>query len=286
MVVRYVAYIDEAGDEGFGKLAGAGPTAQSSWFAIGALLVTKEDDRHLPMWRDEIMDQFPKKKTRDLHFQLLKHEQRVQACLMLAQKPIGACLVASNKVTLLTHPKREIFKQKQYLYNYLTRYLLERLTAACRKKAALEHDDQAHLTVVFSRRRGTDYHVMREYLELMRDGRELMRPVRSINWSVLDPSDIAVENHSNKAGLQLADVFTSAVWNALEPNGYGFCEQRYGRILTPRLLKQMGQRLHCGLTLIPPFGKTPLNDEQEEFVEFVRRFKEEGRGPPAPGAHR
>ncbi|NLS03279.1 DUF3800 domain-containing protein [Rhizobium sp. P32RR-XVIII] len=274
MPQRFVAYVDEAGDEGFGKLAGKGPTAQSAWFAIGALVVSSEVDGQLPQWRNDIMDQFPKKRSRDLHFRDLKHEQRVQACLMLADKPVGGCVIASNKITLLSHPKKEIFKQKQHLYNYMTRFLLERLTAACRSKAKMESDDAAHLTVVFSRRRGTDYHVMREYLEFMRDGRELMKPVRSIDWSVLEPSDVAVENHSNRAGLQIADVFTSAVWNALEPNTYGFCEPRYGQVLTPRLLKQMGQRLNCGLTLIPPFGKTPLNDEQETFVEYVRRYQE------------
>ncbi|MGO7501507.1 DUF3800 domain-containing protein [Rhizobium johnstonii] len=271
LVQRFVAYVDEAGDEGFGKLAGTGPTAQSAWFALGAFVVSKDDDRALPKWRDEIMEQFPRKKARDLHFQHLKHEQRVQACMMLAEKPVGLCLIASNKVTLQTHPKREVFKQKQHLYNYMTRYLLERLTTACQKKAQVG-GEKAHLTVIFSRRRGTDYHVMREYLELMRDGRELLRPVRSIDWRVLDPADIAVENHSNRAGLQLADVFTSALWHALEPNGYGFCEPRYGKILTPKLLKHMSQRLNCGLTLIPPLHKCPLNDEQEEFVQFVRRF--------------
>ncbi|SDP06322.1 DUF3800 domain-containing protein [Phyllobacterium sp. OV277] len=271
--MRFIAYVDEAGDEGFGKLAEQGPTAQSSWFAIGACLVSDDDDKLLPVWRDEILRQFPKKRTLDLHFRDLKHDQRVQTCLMIAQRPIAACIVASNKVTLLTHPKREIFKKKQHLYNYLTRFLLERLTHACKRKAELEGDGQASLRVIFSRRRGTDYHAMREYLEFMRDGREVMKPVRTIDWSVLSPSDIAVENHSKRAGLQIADVFTSALWHAIEPNGYGFCESRYARSLATRLIKRRGQRLDCGLTLVPAYGKTPLNNEQTEFVEWIRCYK-------------
>lgn len=271
--MRFVAYVDEAGDEGFGKLASLERTAQSAWFAIGAIVLEEPNDRLLPTWRTEILSEFPKKKSPDLHFRELKHEQRVQTCRILAKRPIGACIVASNKITLLNHSKKEIFKQKQHLYNYLTRFLLERLTEACRTKALLEHRDRAHLTVVFSRRRGTDYHVMREYLELMRDGREILKPIRSIDWSVLDPADILVENHSKRAGLQIADVFTSAFWHALEPNSFGFCEGRYARTLTPKLLRAKGTRLGSGLTLIPPAYNSPLSDEQREFVEFVSKHK-------------
>ncbi|MGO7636706.1 DUF3800 domain-containing protein [Rhizobium leguminosarum] len=134
MVQNYVAYVDEAGDEGFGKLGAATRTAQSKWFAIGAMIVSESENRDLPSWRDSIMSDFPKKKSRDLHFRELKHDQRVHVCTILAGKPAGACIVASNKITLLTHPKRDVFKQKQHLYNYMTRFLLERLTSAARKR--------------------------------------------------------------------------------------------------------------------------------------------------------
>ncbi len=272
-MIKFVAYVDEAGDEGFGKLGTGEKTAQSKWFAIGAMVVQDTEDRNLPSWRNEIVDFFPRKKSRDLHFRDLKHEQRVQACRILATKPAGACVVVSNKVTLLSHPKKDIFKQKQYLYNYLTRFLLERITEACAQKARVEHRDKAHLTVVFSRRRGTDYQAMKQYLEFMRDGKELIRPVRSIDWSVLDPADIAVENHSIRAGLQLADVYTSAIWTALEPNEFGFYEPRYGQTLASRLMKKRSRRLGCGLTLIPPYGKTPLTDDENTFVCQVRDFQ-------------
>jgi len=43
-VHQYTAYIDEAGDEGFGKLA-AGPIGgQSQWLLLGACLVSREND--------------------------------------------------------------------------------------------------------------------------------------------------------------------------------------------------------------------------------------------------
>jgi hypothetical protein len=269
MVKHFVAYIDESGDEGFGKLRSEGKTGQSRWLSIGAAIVSKENDRFVPSWRDEIIDLFPKRQNRDLHFRFMNHDQRVAACSVLATKPVGICVIASNKETLLDSSKLEIFKRKGYLYNYLVRFLLERVTHAV-ALAAVRVKDEARLSVEFSRRSGTDYQSMREYLCLMRDGREVLRPVRSINWDVLDPDDIRVENHSNRAGLQIADVLTSATSSALDPNQYGQIEPRYALMLKRRYIRHSKQILDCGLTLIPPVSKCPLNDEQRSFIEAMK----------------
>lgn len=265
---RFIAYVDEAGDEGFGKLSEEN-TGQSSWFSIGGCVVAEEDERALPSWRDEIMGAFKNRNSRDLHFRDLKHEQKVHACATIATKPIGACVVSSNKHTLPSHPKAEVFKTKQHLYNYLTRYFLERITSACKKKARIEHGAPASLRVVFSQRKGSDYEVMRDYLKFLRDGKEKIQPVRTIDWSVLDPDDIAVENHKVRAGLQIADLFTSAVWKAFEPNGYGHCEPRYAQEIAPRLMRSNKSRLNCGLTIIPPYSKCPLGTAQKEFLDWI-----------------
>lgn len=270
-MAEYVAYIDEAGDEGFDRLGTDQKTAQSQWFAIGGIIVSKENDRLLPSWRDEVLNYFPRKKTRELHFRELKHDQRLQTCRILSTKPIGMAVVCSNKITLLGHPKRNLFRQKQRLYNYLTRFLLERLTFACRQHGIRNNSLNPSLRIVFSRRRGTDYAVMKEYLCLMRDGKEVLPSRRQILWDVFDPSDIAVEDHSKRAGLQIADVFTSAVWRALEPNEYGFSEHSYANTLSSRFLRENGSILGAGLTLIPNHREMPLSNEQLEFIEHIRK---------------
>lgn len=274
-VKNFVAYIDEAGDEGFGKLGGES-TGQSSWFSLGAAIVDETNDKLLPSWRDEIMQRFANRRNRDLHFRDLNHDQRVYACSAIASKPVGGCVVSSCKVTILDAEEIEVFKRPQHLYNYLTRFLLERVTAVCKRRAAAQ-GSAASLRVVFSRRKGTDYDKMREYLEFMRDGKEKLRPIRSIDWSVLDPSNIAVENHKVRAGLQIADLFTSAIWKALEPNGYGNCEDRYAKILAPRLIKQNGYTLNCGLTVIPPYSKCPMNPDQKAFLDWIIEQKKKAR---------
>jgi hypothetical protein len=277
-VIRFVAYVDEAGDEGFGKLPD-GNTAQSRWLSLGAAIVSEANDRYVPAWRDEIMSAFVSKKNqRDLHFRDLNHDQKVHACATIATKPVGACVVSSNKITILAAEELEVFKRPQHLYNYLTRLLLERITHTCRRRAETE-GALASLKVVFSRRKGTDYGKMREYLEFLRDGREKMKPIRSIDWSVLDPASIAVENHSVRAGLQIADLFTSAVWKAFEPNVYGRCENRYAKELSSRFIKIRGNALNLGLTIVPAISKCPLTTEQKDFIEWVMNKKRKGVGP-------
>jgi hypothetical protein len=266
MTLRFVAYIDEAGDEGLGKLKEGISQGQSKWLVIGGILVREEHDNELPSWRDEIMVQFPKKSRRDLHFRDLNHHQKVVAVEHLASKTFGVCCVCSNKITLCDDgPLFKRFTQKGYLYNYLTRYLLERITTAVRE-AADRLGQKCELRVVFSRRGGTDYQSMRDYLILMRDGLERVRPVRSIDWSVFSPDDIKVENHSRWAGLQLADVVTSATMAGVEPNIYGNYEPRYAHTLAKRFLTRSKKVLNTGLVLVPPIGKCPLDDAQRAFA--------------------
>lgn len=249
---EYFIYIDEAGDEGFGKLKSESRGGQSQWLLLGAIIVAKENDRHLPKWRNEILERFPHQRRRDLHFNKLKHDQRVVACQNLSDKPFGACVVCSDKITIhdIRSAAYEKYKEKGHLYNYLVRLLLERVTNICAMKSRLTGNScKVHIT--FSKRGGTDYGVMRDYLFLMRDGREKITPARSIKWDVLNPEDIRVEDHSKRAGLQLADVVTSATYSAFEPNTYGNTEDRYIRLLKQRYIRENRSIEHSGITLSP-----------------------------------
>ncbi len=268
-IKRYTAYIDEAGDEGIGKLA-AGPIGgQSRWLAIGACVVAGENDLKMPLWCDAILSRFPLKKTRDLHFRELKHEQKIVACQEIARLPLHACVTLSHKITIIGTKYEPIFKKKGYLYNYLMRWLLERVTEFCQRDA---NNDRACLKVVFSRRANTDYQAMKDYLALLRDGNEKIRPARKIDWNVLDIENIVVEHHARWAGLQIADVVTSAIFMGFEPNPYGNYEHSYARILIPRLMRSRnGAILNCGLTPVPAWNKCAADQEQLALIEHIKK---------------
>jgi hypothetical protein len=262
----FIAYIDEAGDEGFGKLKVAdGNGGQSRWLLIGACLVQAEDDAKLPVWRDGILKRLPGKR-RDLHFRDLNHDQKVFVSQEIGKLPVGAAVTFSHKVTLPGSKWEQTFRRKGYLYNYLIRWLLERLTTDCRP---LPGDGPNRLKLVFSRRGGTDYATMRDYLILMRDGRELMQPVRSICWDVLDVDNIAVETHRKWAGLQVADCITSAFFAAVEPNVYGNFEPRYADQLRARMIRKGNNALNCGIAPVPSvMGCKPTDHHKEFFLSF------------------
>lgn len=279
-VSKFYAYIDEAGDEGFGKLKVGRCGGQSQWFVLGSILVSEQNDKNLPQWRDEALALFEGNK-RDLHFNKLKHEQKVAMCRFLAEKPFGVSTICSDKieVTKLRTDLYAKYKEKGHLYNYLTRFLLERLTTACANKAK-QLGTTAKLEVTFSRRAGTDYAVMRDYLYLMRDGKEKLQPMRSIDWSVLNPEDIKVENHSKRAGLQLADVATSATYAALEPNLYGDVETRYARSFRARFLKENRKMSNCGVTIVPKISS------QKDIPAQLLSELERSAGPRSPDPRR
>jgi len=266
MTLHFIAYIDEAGDEGLGKLKTADSGGQSKWLMLGGILVREEFDRRLPAWRDEIMAMFPAKQRTDLHFRFMNHSQKVAAVEYLANKRFGVCCICSNKTTLTSKQSwLDRFKEKGYLYNYMTRFLLERMTSALRSVADSSGEDVT-LKVVFSRRSNTDYRSMADYLSLMRDGKEVASPVRSIDWGIFDPKNIKVENHSRWAGLQLADIVTSAVAAGFEPNLYGHYEPRYALTLAKRFIARNKSIIDSGLTLLPSLVNCPLDTAQRKFV--------------------
>ncbi|MFT3724572.1 MAG: DUF3800 domain-containing protein [Hyphomonadaceae bacterium] len=248
---HYYAYIDEAGDEGFGKLKLDDGFGQSRWFLIGSIIVTKENNLKLPTWKRELREKFPEKKKPDLHWSGLTHDQRRALASGLAAKPVGAAVMMSHKVTIPGSQYEDLFKKPQYLYNYLVRWQLERLIAACEMKAARDKD-KATLHLSFSRRAGTDYEVMRDYLKLLAAGKDIFKAPRKTNWAVLDIEGIEVEDHSQRAGLQMADWVTSAFFNAVEPNRFGDTEQVYANRLRKNLLRSNATSRNCGLTLVGP----------------------------------
>ena len=273
MTYTHIAYVDEAGDEGFGKLRNPDRGGQSQWLLLGAVIVRAHSDPLLPRWRDEILYRFSASKIKDLHFRNLKHDQKVVVCQELATKEIFYCITLSNKATLPGSKWAELFKRPGHLYNYLTRWLLERTTTFCATDA-IDQRIRPRLKVVFSRRGGTNYQAMHDYMTLMRDDREKIRPVRSINWNAFSPDDIVVENHSKWAGLQIADAVTSSVFNAVEPNIYGNTERRYADLIRSKAIAVNGYTLNCGITPVPSLTQCNATGDALTFLRsFVSQQK-------------
>lgn len=272
MTHEYVVYIDEAGDDGLGKLKEASGSGQSRWFVVGACCVRKKDDSQLVRWRDEILCSIGKQTKGDLHFKNLKHHQRRQACRILNSKPIRIAVTMSNKITLMNLPEDRLktYKKKNHLHNYITRWLLERVSVALKSRSILHGMTNCRAKVVFSRRGGMNYEEFRDYMRLIKDGKEVLYSPGKMDWDVIDPDRIDALDHKRRAGLQIADVVTSAMFHAVEPGPYGFTEPAYAEELSNRVLRhyQTGKVYNVGVTHMPRLTPdAPLTDEQRAFFD-------------------
>ena len=128
MSYSYVAYIDESGDPGctgpFRTKSTEG--GQSNFLTLATYIVRAEHDGDLIQIRDDIRNEVkPRTKKRHLHFQNLKHEQKLRYCQLLAQQRAWLVAVIFNKAHL---DKRAAFsKNSKQLYWYACRLLVERI---------------------------------------------------------------------------------------------------------------------------------------------------------------
>ena len=90
-----------------------------------------------------------------------------------------------------------------------------------------------------------------------------------LNWSVVDIDGVQVFDHSQRAGLQLADAIASAFYQAVEYWPALRCEPQYAKLLRPRMARNSrGQILEYGLKPMPDLPKAKLIPPQREIFEF------------------
>lgn len=260
MAHSFIAYIDESGDDGLDKfrLQGANGGA-STWLVLSAFVTRYSRDLELVSWRNEILSRIPERKSRNLHFAQLNHAQKIVAAQSIATKRCQAVSVLSDKTTI----SEGIYKQKNQLYFYLARYLVERVSWLCRDLRRQVPEGDGRAKIIFSRRGGMSYPDFRQYLEKLRDSENTQ-----IHWPVIDIAGIEAEDHSRRAGLQLADIVASAFSSGIEPNRHGNCEARYAEILKPIVFQRNKNYFSYGMKLVPQFDRLTLSDEQQRLIKI------------------
>src|SRR5258707_7807730 len=125
---EFVAYIDESGDDGLSGFRAVGESGSSNWLVLGCCLVRRENDRSLVKSRDALLVALGKTQIREIHFQKLRHEQKIVVC----QTMIGMQIALSNVLCCKAHiPEPDTYGHTHNLYWYLCRYLIERVSWFC-----------------------------------------------------------------------------------------------------------------------------------------------------------
>jgi hypothetical protein len=254
----FAAYIDESGDEGFRF-----ERESSEWFVLSAVVTHKTTDLKTVKLVDSVRTRLGKPPEKPLHFRDLKHEQRLPFVGAIAAADLRVLSVLLHKPSL-TEPEK--FQERYRLYFYCTRYLLERISWYCRDSRPSGDAGDGGAEVVFSNRSGMAYEEMREHFRLLRDTAAVTDC--RIDWNVINPDRISAYSSGKRMGLQIADAVASSFFSAVQPSRYGYCEDRYARMLKPVTYHYRGRYLGYGLKFWP--GELAAKLKVEERFDWIR----------------
>lgn len=256
-------YIDESGDDGMTSFRSRGSEGGAShWLVIGACVARASRDLEFVEIRDQIKRECrPKSKRRDIHFKDFNHYQKKRACQILAGKPLRFTCVLGLK----NSPDAAVFTEKNQLYFYLTRFLIERVSWLCRDKRKQVHEGNGLAKITFSRRGGMSYDSFKDYLQKLRDDRDTQ-----IHWPVIDIEAISAHDHSRSAALQIADCGVSAIASAIEPDQFGNVENSYISELRGNIYNRNGNYLSYGLKTLPSLEKIHVPENQLVAINEFR----------------
>ena len=261
----YNVYIDESGDDGLAKFKEPGSHGGAShWLIIGACITRSSRDLELVSLRDKIKSECaPKKKGRGIHFADLNHGQKRRACQLIQGSPLRFSAVLGLKKT---DAAAKAFREKNQLYFYLTRYLLERVSWLCRDKRPSAREGDGRAKIIFSRRGGLSYDDFRKYLKRLKDQADT-----TIHWPVIDIEAVEATEHSRLAGLQIADIGVSAIAAAIENDRFGNVEGRYLEDIGPNIYSRNGRFRSYGLKFHPDLNS--IHDLTKEQAKAFSEFK-------------
>lgn len=264
MAHSFIAYIDESGDDGLtGRFRQAGIGGGSShWLTIGAAVWRHSRDLDAVQWAKDIAAKLPaQRRNKILHFADFDHNQRIMAIQSLCDKPMRICCVIANKPIIPTG----IYTEKNQLYHYKTRFLIERISWMCRDMRKVVPEGDGRVKIIFARRGGMSYPDFQEYMHRLK---AMDDPGVTIHWPVIDIDAIEAWDQPAKYGLQLADLAISGITAALEPDFYGNSEVRFAKLLKSHVYHRQNNFLSYGAKMFPTPDKLVLNEQQLEFVKL------------------
>lgn len=211
------AYIDESGDEGFTRLgwrARGVESASTEWLILGAVIVPAEVDAERTAVVAELRDVVNRTQSRKpLHWRDLRndHSKKRRAMDLLSKQRFRYAVVAMHKPPLEASGSA-LARKKGYLYNYASRFLIERLSW-------MAQDHQRRVNLYFESRATTSYGGLQSYIKTLERDNSSRIPAGIIG-------DVRPVSPTMK-GAQLADFYVSATAEALEPDLDGYTEPDY-----------------------------------------------------------
>lgn len=235
------AYIDESGDEGFKEGA-------SQWFIISSVVVNQTDDRDVARVINNIKTRlWQTQTTKPLHWVKLDHKKKRVTISELSKHNFILFSVALEKKYLDrkrfdSHYQTESrAKFRWAMYFYAAKLLIERIC-----KYAEQQESRVNLT--FENRSSISYSALRDYLTLMT---VYPGPYRKPTIRQETIKSLEAENKQTRKLLQVADICSGTMYDALQINQYGDIEDSYLLNLADKFYRVDGRLWGYGLKLFP-----------------------------------
>ncbi|MGJ4955097.1 DUF3800 domain-containing protein [Bradyrhizobium sp. HKCCYLRH2015] len=286
MSCGFYLFIDEAGDEGLDRIRPTDRNGASEYFVLCGVLVRTEKYR-------ELIESFNKAKqaigltaSDEVHFRDLDENQKLVLLRSLSQAKFGLVAIVSNKRNMRGYRNlrceaknleflRGRYRPSRYnwFYNNLTRYLLERASAECRRWTIPAYREVRCMEITFSLRKEFSYSQTRAYLfkiKTERHDRNYFNNRGQIDWPLVDLRSIVGRKNRDEPGLQIADCAGSAIFRALDESWFGDGRPEYLEMLSGKFI-HIGSAppRGYGFKLLPDGFRGPTSANQKRALNAV-----------------
>lgn len=272
---KYIAYIDEAGDDGLKTIRPMDAQGSNEWLVVSGVVVKASREDEVTDWVKDIIQGLWRYQGRGLHFKNLSENKRLVVCDQLAGLSARYFVVCSNKKNMrgYNNPLASEVPSQCWFYNWMTRLLLERITDFVAWHSTKEHGSPQKMKVEFSNRGGLSYSQMNAYFRWINyQGDNTFLRFGKIHWETISYDLLKVYPHYERSGLQLADIVASAFFKAADKYNTGSCDPRFARALRPRMARYRDQATEAaagyGVKLMPSFKGAKMLPEQQEIFRF------------------
>ena len=171
--IGYIAYIDEAGDDGIKKIKTQTASGASEWLVLSAVLIKAEREKDVLEWVKETVGEIAQHQLSHLHFRTLADDKRTVCCNRLAEKLVRLFAMVSNKRNIegrvnVRANKAGVNRTGRF-YCWMTRLLLEEVTAFCAQRTMRDYGETRTVKFEFSDRGGLRIDDIRDYYKYIKD---------------------------------------------------------------------------------------------------------------------
>lgn len=256
MSPSFIAYIDESGDEGLEFHPGV-----SEWLVLSAVVTKAATDVDTVKLVDDFRQQFELHPRKQLHFRRLGHTRRLSLIDLIASADLMTISVLIHKPSL-TFPEK--FEERNRLYFYGVRYLLERVSWYCRDNSWRVGTGDGSVQIVFSKRDDLRYDEIQNYMDVLKANSR--RGDCGLDWDVIRPDQFEAYSPGRRWGLQIADAVATGQFFAVRHPDHGEWCADYACGLKPVIYRCRGKYFGYGLKFFPKEAESVLCEQRCDWV--------------------